>query len=1467
MELENQKQNSNRTIIMKKALCFLMTMLMLMSTFSGTVSVFATEGLVSDGSVLPASTDGDDGLVTDGNVVIEDLFLGDIKNVDINSGEFACFRFIPEESGVYTFHSFKNSGDPYISLCDRSWREIASDDDNGAGNNFLVNEHLKAGATYYITAKCYNNRAGEYSFSVKAGAKAIAFEPVSEFVLTEGISNGYYETMSYYDETIGDYVSETFYRYDNITFRNGDKLLVTEADGTETVYVFDEYEGYFADENGMLAELSYYADQYADPWMPGDTQTLTLVYEEQTCSLTVKILPNPVKSISFKAAKPYIYTEGISDGEYETHGYYDEAADEWKEEVFFEYYLGSFNNGDTLTVNYKDGSVKNFIYDSMANYEEGGFVAGNGEMIDLEKTSDQYTNHWTVGGSHNYFTVTYAGLKYAVPVTIKPNPVVSVSFTPVMDFILYEGISDGDYDYDNDDNEFYYYYIRFRDGDKITVKRTDGSSTEYVYSSKEDHSNLFFDKNGTGIYVDVNHDQYANPWVPGGEYNFFNIIYASQETRVPLTVIAGDLPDASSAEYSFVPAKEIVLTEGTSEGYYETRYCEDENGNAYQELYYYYYLPEFSEGDKIIAKYSDGTTKDYYYRGDEGDRIFESASGEKFTVYRQSEQYEHPWKPGGEYNYFTIYSEAYDYDEDEYYNIFEIDIPVTIQPSDVKSVSFESTEKFSVIEYISRGYNENGFYYYYNPSIPLGSKLIVEKNNGTKEIYTYSVIYDEYDEYNYHGFINEKGVVANYSYYNNQEINHWMPGGEHNFLYITIGGKTAEIPVEVLPNPYVSFTYVPVSKKTLIEGISDGYYEYCDECEKEFYYYYEPAFEIGDKIIAEKTDGTKTEYTFDPYNYYFISPQGEYVHVSVRDNQFENHWTTGSEHTYTITFGTLTTECKVNVIPNNIKSVSFTPVSEYELIENVSSGYYEWNEIEDEVGNWYEEKYYYYYLPRFVTGDTINVSYTDGTSEKYVYDSDENRFISSSGKKYYADTESEQYENHWAPGGEHNYFYLVFRSYEVKVPVTVRKSDVEDISFTPANEYVLGEKSSEGYYNYLMEPDENTGEHFYKKHFCYYIPSFNEGDKLTVKLTDGTVINAVYNEDYGDFYCGNMRIRYLNTYDNQSNHPWVKGGKHNYFTVEFSGKTCTVPVTIGDCGHRYINHEAKAPTCTAKGWAAYVTCKFCDYTTYKEIPATGHKYTASVTKAATCAAAGTMLYKCSCGSSYTKAIPATGKHTPVVIKGTPATYKAAGKTDGSKCSVCGKIIKAQTTVAKLKLGKISGLKTKKITLAKSASAALSWNKVKGAEKYEVYQQKGKKWIKVKTTASNSLTVKKLKAGSTYKYKVRAIVTGGAGSYSSVLTVKMVPASTSLKLKAGKKQITASWNAVSGVTGYEVQYSTSKKFSKKTTKTVTIKKAKTKKTTIKKLTKGKKYYVRVRAYQKIGSKTYYGVWTVKNVKSK
>ncbi len=139
---------------------------------------------------------------------------------------------------------------------------------------------------------------------------------------------------------------------------------------------------------------------------------------------------------------------------------------------------------------------------------------------------------------------------------------------------------------------------------------------------------------------------------------------------------------------------------------------------------------------------------------------------------------------------------------------------------------------------------------------------------------------------------------------------------------------------------------------------------------------------------------------------------------------------------------------------------------------------------------------------------------------------------------------------------------------------------------------------------------------------------------------------------------------------------------------------------------------------------------------------------------------------------------------------------------------------------------------------------------------------------------------KLKKGTDYtvSYKNnkavgKATVTiKGKGKYTGTLTktFKINPKKTKVnKVTSPKtKQLKVTYKKVKGVTGYQVTYSTSKKFTKKTTKTVTAKGAAKTSKLIKSLKKGKTYYVKVRTYKTVKGTKYYSNYTaVKKLKIK
>ena len=83
-----------------------------------------------------------------------------------------------------------------------------------------------------------------------------------------------------------------------------------------------------------------------------------------------------------------------------------------------------------------------------------------------------------------------------------------------------------------------------------------------------------------------------------------------------------------------------------------------------------------------------------------------------------------------------------------------------------------------------------------------------------------------------------------------------------------------------------------------------------------------------------------------------------------------------------------------------------------------------------------------------------------------------------------------------------------------------------------------------------------------------------------------------------------------------------------------------------------------------------------------EKPEHQHEYQSAVTKEPACTEPGIRTYTCSCGDKYTEEIAATG-HQEVIDPAAEPTETTEGKTEGSRCGVCGAILKAQESIPAL----------------------------------------------------------------------------------------------------------------------------------------------------------------------------------------
>lgn len=175
-------------------------------------------------------------------------------------------------------------------------------------------------------------------------------------------------------------------------------------------------------------------------------------------------------------------------------------------------------------------------------------------------------------------------------------------------------------------------------------------------------------------------------------------------------------------------------------------------------------------------------------------------------------------------------------------------------------------------------------------------------------------------------------------------------------------------------------------------------------------------------------------------------------------------------------------------------------------------------------------------------------------------------------------------------------------------------------------------------------------------------------------------------------------------------------------------------------------------------------------------------------------------------------------------------------------------------------------KVNSVSIAKNSAttATVSWGKVDKVSGYEILKYDANKNSFVHavyaSADSTSYQFTKLQNSALHSYIVKAYKTIDGDKYfgeqSDAVSVFIKPAKAQLTSVTMKNStLNVEWKKLD-CTGYEIIYTTDRKF-KKGLKTVKIKNSNTTKKAIKKLKKGKKYYVKVRAYAVNNGEKLYG----------
>ncbi len=228
------------------------------------------------------------------------------------------------------------------------------------------------------------------------------------------------------------------------------------------------------------------------------------------------------------------------------------------------------------------------------------------------------------------------------------------------------------------------------------------------------------------------------------------------------------------------------------------------------------------------------------------------------------------------------------------------------------------------------------------------------------------------------------------------------------------------------------------------------------------------------------------------------------------------------------------------------------------------------------------------------------------------------------------------------------------------------------------------------------------------------------------------------------------------------------------------------------------------------------------------------------------------------GDAYTPTITVTDGNK-VLTSGVDYTVTYTNNTEPGTASI---LIQGMsnnysgTKVVTFKIGAVA-VKGLKATKVKYNSLKLKWTKQGYADGYQICDAQSKV---VKNVTKNSVTLKKLATGKTYRYKVRSYIRNADGTRSYGAFSSVVSATTKLKTpeveivskKTGQARIT--WSKVSGANGYEIYY---KKSSGETYRKVkTVNNANVRLCRVRGMKSGDKAYFRVRAFKKTGSKKVY-----------
>ena len=1027
--------------------------------------------------------------------------------------------------------------------------------------------------------------------------QAISYEPRHEKKLFfEG--DGRWETDDY---------GSPYFHYNIRFLEEGDILRVINVYDEEIAYTakWDEQsrEMYFEnDEGDTIAqnEINFYDEQHRSPFTLGGENEYHVVYSGREYRVPVSIVENTVATITYTPKKPIVVYLN-TDGQWET----DAGG-----ESYFRYFGATrTQDGDILTITDTEGVSTAYVAKWNEQRECREYISAGGAVIEDQEvrfTDEQYQTHYVLG-SQNYFYVEYAGKRASVPVTVANNPVSAVTFIPAQSALIYEN-SGGNWETDAQGTQWYNYSIPgFREGDILKVTFTEsGETVAYTYTYDEQtHTSFFADSLGNALENEDNlYLSRTGRWSLGDD-NTYHVVYFEVESN-PISVSIVQSP-IQLVEY--LPAREKVCY-FENDGEWDT----DDAGQPY----YRYHYTQIESGDILRVTDAQGVVTDYTAQWDENTYTYSflSEGGECIEENRVSffdEQHRTPFVLGDENAYYVEYMGK------------QAVVPVKVLASPLSGISYVPQQAIVLYEqtngYWTTDNDGNPFFYYFCQRIRTGDSLILTYPDSTTK--TFTAVWDDEQERFVFVCGQEQIDENDLDFFDKQYEEPFTPGSD-NVIYLGYLGQTCTVPVSVEANPVKAVEFIPVDQASYIEN-THGHWE-TDEGGQSYFEYEMPGWHIGDMFKVTASDGGITLYTFcydEEAGYtWFFDASGNTLDGTALYYEHDDTvpWTVGAQNEYWFTyFGVASNRVSVQIVPNPVKAITYTPVKPAEYLEN-SNGY--WDDT---------AQLYWYNTPSMRPGDVLTITDNNNVSTAYTFtqtESGDRYFLSAGGERIDADEvrfESYQYDIPWTLGDQNEYT-VEYCGITTSLYVTIVENNVLDIAFVPAQPIVI---------------DEGTGGRYYAQEYLYiYDIPVSTGDILKVTYKNGDITDYVFDKENMTLKSADGKeidVQTISLYSTQYMRQWAPG-EDNVFYVEYAGIEKEVPLTI----RKRFAESTVAPTCTAWGYTEHTGGDSIVYRT-NYVPALGHDFSLMIANESTkrtdagSAEGTTYYYTCArCGALSTQ---------------------------------------------------------------------------------------------------------------------------------------------------------------------------------------------------------------------------------------